>query len=98
VTAAAERKHGKQFARYVRDGDRAIRLHPDLREDGSGIEYDTAAVDMISSILHAYEFALAEGDIEAGGSYSVEGLLDAALVCYQGDFEDSKERHDADAS
>jgi hypothetical protein len=88
VVRAAERKYGRQYARYIRDGDRAIRLHPDLREDGTGIEYETAASDMIASILHAYEFALTEGDLAAGGAFSPEGLLDYALDCYRGDMED----------
>lgn len=82
IEFAAHQKYGKTFARYVVEGDRAIRQHPDFHPDG--IEYETAATDQIASILHAVQF-----DAEANGErFNARELLESALVSYEGDFED----------
>lgn len=67
------------FQRYIDNGDEAIKSFSDF----PGIEYDTAASDVIASILHA----VFDGDYSSE-FYTPASLLDKALDCYEGDQED----------
>ena len=77
----------ERFARYVEQGDAAIRAHPDFGKD-PGPDYLTCATDAIASILHAAEWSLTPDDIAAGGAFNAAGLLSQALETYDGDAED----------
>ena len=70
-----------KFDDYIAQGDEAVKLHPDL----DSLEYETAASDMISNILHA----VFDSDRESVLFESVEALLDNALNYY---FEDQEDR------
>lgn len=61
-------------------GHRAVELHPDLGPHG--IDFETAASDLIADILHAAE--------EAGVLPSeMEALVERALRTYHADAEDA---------
>lgn len=84
-----------KFARYVEDGDRAIRLHPDYNHrstpDARGVDYQTAASDMIASILHAV-FDVENPDTGHAMFGEPQELLDHALGSYRMDQEDRDDR------
>jgi hypothetical protein len=68
-------------ARIAR-GISAVHLHPDYHS--SGLDFKTAAVDIIADILHAVFSA------DRLGSDHPEDLLDRAYRCYLGDLEDDE--------
>lgn len=61
-------------------GHRAVELHPDLHPQG--IDFETAATDIIADVLHAAADAgLVDDDDQA------QEILDRAMRTFQGDYE-----------
>ena len=79
-----KKRHSPQFQRYIDQGQRAALTHPDYDQ----LDPFTTAKDVIGNLLHWVEDTLTPDDVAAGGEFSPEGLLDAALRGYHGDFED----------
>lgn len=93
------------FNRYIRDGRKAVETHPDLRP--SGVEFETAAVDTIASVLHALDAdAGLTPELARFRAGSMDGVLrgerfatlERAWRSYVGDFEDIERGYSEDAS
>lgn len=90
-----------RFGRYIEQGREAVATHPDRVAEGGDtigeIDFQTAAIDTIASILHALDDedgARPEAAREAAGAMDgpargpMFGILEAAWRSYVGDFED----------
>jgi hypothetical protein len=72
-----------EFKGYIRDGQRAMELHPDFNAHE---DVQMIAADMIASILHAVFNA--ENDGTTATDYEVDDLLARARRGYEGDLEE----------
>jgi len=71
------------FQRYIEQGTRAVRTHPDF---DALADFTTSAVDTMASILHAMEYEAEHG--KADDSFDVDEVLARVHRSYDGDFED----------